>query len=250
MERCQAELKFFLKKSKEMSKIIAVLPAYNEEGRVGLAVRSLKETGAVNHIFVISDGSSDNTAEEARSSGAEVFEISKNLGKGRALREFFQHSNFFEKFKADDLLLFVDADTAQTAGEAVSLAGELLVKGKGFFSVAVFPPPRRKGGFGLVKNLASWFIERTTGRKLKAPLSGQRALFLSDLKKVLRAFDYGYGLEVAMNYLLIKNGLEPVEVKLEMSHRETGRNIKDFLHRGRQFIDVLRVVRDAYFGRL
>ena len=250
MVKCPVLLKFFPGNNRKMSRIIAVLPAYNEEGRVGLAVNSLKETGTINQIYVISDGSTDNTAEEARRAGALVYEIRRNLGKGRALREFFNKSNFLNKARANDVLLLVDADTARTAREAATLAAELMEKGEGYFVVAVFPPPRRKGGFGLVKNLARWFIKRTTGVRLKAPLSGQRALFLSDLKNVLSAFEYGYGLEVAMNYLLIKNGLKPVEVELQMIHRETGRNLRDFLHRGRQFIDVLRVIRDAYFGRL
>jgi glycosyltransferase involved in cell wall biosynthesis len=232
------------------NRIIAVLPAYNEEGRVGKAVLALKSSDKISKIFVVNDGSSDRTGEEAKKAGAYVFEIKKNLGKGRALREFFLSALAEETLKEDDVILLIDADTAQTSVAAAKLAAKLVEIGKGHFVVAVLPSPLKKGGFGLVKNLARRIIEATTGVRLKAPLSGQRALFWDDLKKVLRAFNYGYGLEVAMNYLLLKNGLLPVEVQVEMRHRETGRNLKDFYHRGRQFADVIRVVKDVYLGKL
>ncbi len=33
-----------------------------------------------------------------------------------------------------------------------------------------------------------------------------------------------------------------MEVPVKMSHAETGRNLTGFLHRGRQFVDVARVI--------
>lgn len=231
-------------------KKIAIIPAYNEEGRVGKAISSLLSTGSIDMVIVVDDGSTDKTSKEASSSGASVITIEKNIGKGRALKKAL--SNLLEEGRVEDsdIIIFVDADTEETAVHACKLINVLEEKGSGHFTVAVFPPPAKKGGIGLVKNLAFKFLKKTTGYEFRAPLSGQRAAYLSDLKKALKAFDYGYGIEVAMSYLLCKSGCTPVEVNLPMKHRETGRSVKDFLHRGRQFADVLRVIVNSWLGRL
>jgi hypothetical protein len=40
-----------------------------------------------------------------------------------------------------------------------------------------------------------------------------------------------------------------VEVETKMSHRETGRDIAGFVHRGKQFADILRVLVKRSLGR-
>lgn len=231
-------------------KAVAILPAYNEEGRVGKAVSSLLSSDAVDEVVVVDDGSKDATSEEASLSGAYVITLEKNAGKGRALKKAILTLAGEGKLEESDIVLLVDADTEETAAFACELVKVVREKGKGCFAVAVFPPPRKKGGFGLVKKLAFNFLKRTTGYEFRAPLSGQRAAYFSDLKKALNAFNYGYGIEVAMSYILCKNGCVPVEVELPMRHRETGRSPADFLHRGRQFADILRVIIDSKLGRL
>ncbi|MCX7832337.1 MAG: glycosyltransferase [Actinobacteria bacterium] len=233
-----------------MSNVIVFLPAYNEEGRVGKAVSSLLNSHLVDKLFVVNDGSTDETAKEASQSGATVINFKKNLGKGRALKQALLQKINEGEIQDDDIILLVDADTAETALEAEKLVKELKKRGRGHFVIAVFPKPKKKGGFGLAKNLAKYFLRFTTGFEFRAPLSGQRCVFFSDLKNALPAFNYGYGLEVAMSYSLCKQGLIPVEVTLSMTHRETGRNLKDFLHRGKQFLDILRVIIDSRLGRL
>lgn len=233
-----------------MSKVIVFLPAYNEEGRVGKAVSSLLNSHLVDKLFVVNDGSTDKTAKEASESGAKVINHRKNLGKGRALKQALLQKINEGEIQDDDIILFVDADTAETAGEAEKLVKELKKKGRGYFVIAVFPKPRKRGGFGLAKNLAKYFLKFSTGFEFKAPLSGQRCVFFSDLRNALPAFNYGYGLEVAMSYLLCKQGLVPIEVVLTMNHRETGRSLRDFIHRGKQFLDILRVIIDSSTGRI
>jgi len=72
---------------KHNSKIIALLPAYNEEVSIGSMV--LQTRDYVDRVIVIDDGSSDRTAMIARMAGAEVIRHSVNMGKGVALRTGF-----------------------------------------------------------------------------------------------------------------------------------------------------------------
>lgn len=225
-----------------MSTIFILIPAFNEEDRIEKTISALQEKIKLGKIFVIDDGSTDLTSEKAKKAGATVFRLEKNLGKGRALKEGINRLQKTHEIKDDNIFLFVDADTSRSACEASMLVDELKKRGTGHFTIAVFPKPKKKGGFGLVKNLARKFLEKETGFQFKAPLSGQRAVYWCDLKKAFEAFDFGYGLEVAMNYLLAKNNVKPVEIELNMTHRETGRSLKDFIHRGKQFLDVLKVI--------
>jgi len=212
--------------------VTVVIPAYNEEERIGATLRAVMQRGFAGEIIVVDDGSSDNTAMIARDAGARVIQLERNLGKGEAL-------NRAAACVSSDVVVFLDADLGDSAGQ-----GELLVKpvleGLADVAVARFPRPKKKGGFGLVKKLAAWGI-RQAGMEVKEPLSGQRAMSREVLRDVL-PFHGGFGIEVGMSIRALRHGYRIIEVDTSMSHAETGRDIKGFLHRGRQFLDVLKVI--------
>ena len=84
-------------------KSIAIIPAYNEEKTIGHVLAVLKVTPLINKIIVVSDGSTDNTVQVAKSYGVEVIELSENRGKGGAIKAGLDNN------KAD-VVLFLDAD--------------------------------------------------------------------------------------------------------------------------------------------
>ena len=61
------------------------MPAYNEERTIGNVLDALKREG-YSKVIVVDDGSSDKTADIARSKGAVVMSHPKNMGLGAALR--------------------------------------------------------------------------------------------------------------------------------------------------------------------
>ncbi|HLA68822.1 MAG TPA: glycosyltransferase family 2 protein [Bacteroidota bacterium] len=68
-------------------KLILVVPAYNEEGKIGEVVRkAVARAPMLDKILVVDDGSKDNTSEEAREAGAEVLKHAANTGAGGAIR--------------------------------------------------------------------------------------------------------------------------------------------------------------------
>ncbi|NLB18101.1 MAG: hypothetical protein GX825_05070 [Syntrophomonadaceae bacterium] len=92
----------------------------------------------------------------------------------------------------------------------------------------------------MVKRLASWGIARE-GLLVREPLSGQRAMTIEVLEAIL-PFHSGYGIEIGMTIRAVRNGYRVMEVPVNMSHAETGRDLKGFIHRGRQFLDVGKVL--------
>lgn len=69
-------------------KIIAIIPALNEEGKIGKVVSRIKHEAPrwIDDILVVDDGSVDNTASEARNEGATVISQDRNRGVGSAIR--------------------------------------------------------------------------------------------------------------------------------------------------------------------
>ncbi len=66
-----------------------LIPAFNEEKAIVEIIRYIRTYGL--DVIVIDDGSTDNTAEEARKINAVVFSHERNRGKGQALRTGFEH---------------------------------------------------------------------------------------------------------------------------------------------------------------
>ncbi|MFW6148438.1 MAG: glycosyltransferase family 2 protein, partial [Atribacterota bacterium] len=64
--------------------ISTIIPAYNEENTIEDIIKTVKKIPEIDKIIVVSDGSTDNTVEIARSLKVRVFEMEKNVGKGGA----------------------------------------------------------------------------------------------------------------------------------------------------------------------
>jgi len=80
-----------------------IIPAYNEEKRIGEVLDILTKKLKDYEIIVVDDGSTDKTKEIALSKGVKVISYKKNRGKGYAVKKGFLNAN-------GDLIGFVDAD--------------------------------------------------------------------------------------------------------------------------------------------
>ena len=85
-------------------KTCILIPAYNEEKRVGAVVREVLEYCP--HVIVVDDGSPDDTDKVAAEAGAIVLEHVHNQGKGAALQTGFDYA----RAHGYDLAITLDAD--------------------------------------------------------------------------------------------------------------------------------------------
>ena len=211
-------------------RIVGVIAAKDAEGSVGATVEAVRGLDEVDDVLVVDDGSVDATAAEARAAGATVLRLPNNVGKGAAVLAGVQAC------PDADVFLLIDADVGATAAAADRLLGPLLAD-EADLVVGVLPSGAT-GGLGTVRRLAAAGIQRAGGGRLRAPLSGQRAVrapLLRDLAGVER-----FGLEVGMTIDAVRDGARLLEVEVAMSHRRTGRSLAGFLHRGRQGRDIVR----------
>ena len=68
-----------------MERVAAVIPAYNEAERIGDVLSAVCAVDEIAEVIVVSDGSTDDTADVARKVGpkVKVLEFASNQGKER-----------------------------------------------------------------------------------------------------------------------------------------------------------------------
>ena len=217
----------------DQQRVVALVAAKDAAGRVGATVASLVSLGSVHDVVVVDDASSDGTGEEALAAGARVLRLPRNLGKGGAVRAGVAAT------PEADVYLLVDADVGDTAARAEALL-EPVVAGEADLTIGVLPAAGKRGGMGLVRDLAATGIRLATGSGVRAPLSGQRAVKAELLRSLPLA--ERFGLETAMTIDARRAGARVVEVDVAMDHRHRGRSVAGFRHRAGQGADIVRAL--------
>jgi len=220
-------------------RVAVIITAYNEAARIEATLEALATAFPSAAVWVADDGSTDATALLARQAGARVVRSERMIGKGAAAtlaaREALEDAR---KNYDEPIFVLCDGDLAASAGRLSALV-DTVRDGEAEMAVAAFAT-RVGGGVGLAVGFARWAIRRRCGLKMRAPISGQRALRTSVLEDVL-PFARGFGMEIGMTIDAARAGHRIAEVELDLAHRATGRTFSGFLHRGRQLVDFVRV---------
>ena len=182
----------------------AVIPAYNESGRISAVLEAVAQAKHIQEIIVVTDGCSDNTANEARavmerlaSTFAEnaargigcrelrVFELKHNIGKGGAMT--------YGALRTEaDVLLFLDADLIGLETQQVDdlLAPMLCEEPSQRADMAL-------GLFGAVRGgIFGWWLG--VCHRQMAALTGQRAIRREVFLAVPGLTNSRFGIETAI----------------------------------------------------
>jgi len=221
-------------------RVSVLIPAWNEADRIGQTILAVRALPNIHEIIVIDDGSSDETYRVSMEAGARVIRHRTNHGKGAAL-----YSGILAA-PSSDVVVFLDADMGETAVEIEKLI-KPIVENRCDMTIGRLPRPMR-GGFGLVKGFARRGIRYLGGIDVEAPLSGQRACNRRALDAI-GSLGHGYGVEVAMTIDAARGGMRLLEVEVVMKNREYGRDLRGFLHRGRQLMQIARVLLNRWQTR-
>ncbi|SHJ65001.1 glycosyltransferase family 2 protein [Tepidibacter formicigenes] len=227
----------------ENKHISIIIPAYNEKDKIKDTIEGIKDLNCIDEIIIIDDGSSDNTFKIASSyECVKAYRLDKNMGKGYALNYGLKIA-----MKNSDIIGFLDGDLGRTSSEVEKLIYPIL-NNECDVTIAKFPPAKKKGGFGFVKKLAKNGVKFLTGEELDSTLSGQR-IFKKEVLKEFKEIPFGYGVEVGMTIDILKKGYKVKEVLVNMTHNETGRDLKGFIHRGKQFYHINIILLKKMLGR-
>ena len=217
---------------------IVIVTAHDEADRLPATLRALGAAFPRARVLVADDGSTDGTAQAAVAGGAEVVRTGHVIGKGGAAT--LAARRVLSRALEPDPPVFVlcDGDLGETAAQLPALE-RAVREGRCDLAVGSFAT-RVGGGFGLAVGFAHRVIRRLTGLDLQSPISGQRALNGAAFAVVV-PFSPRFGMEIGMTVDAARAGFRLEEVRLELSHRATGRTWRGFVHRGRQLADFVAV---------
>lgn len=203
------------------ARICVVVPAYNEARAVGEVVTGLRRHLPRARVVVIDDGSADDTAAAATEAGAAVVRLPVNLGIGGAVQAGYRYA----LRHGFTMAMQVDGDGQHEPSEAVRLvdavlAGADLALGSRWLGRGDYVAPRsRRAGM----HVLSAIVRMRTGRLFTDTTSGFRALGPAALRLFADSYPPDFP-EVESLVLAARQGLEVVEVPVEMHEREHGRS--------------------------
>lgn len=219
-----------------MSSRAVIVLAYQEEEGIAQTISTLQRAqraGVIDRILVVDDGSTDDTTRIAREKGIEVLSLRENRGKAYG---FCAGAFYFSRKNPPQMIAVLDADLEPFTPAQLNKLFEPLERN-----------PKQKMAIGSV---------RIGGAPIKPEYSGERAirfaglapLFKGNMKWLqyfgLRAASgkpnqyvmserIGYGLEGALDRLLIPLGRKPESVQVDcgfVSLRTESRFGRNIMH--------------------
>jgi len=208
-----------------------LIPSYNEERTIGSIVRKLKDREFT--VYVVDDGSSDNTALRAAEGGAILIKNDVNMGKGAALR------NGFNRILADsgfNSVIIMDGDDQHDIDDIEHLikkareSGSDLVLGNRMQDTSRMPLIRIA-----TNRFMSWLLSVITGRNIPDTQCGFRLVKTALLKTVtLRSSNYDIDSEMILKAAKAGFKIDSAPVKTVYGDEKSKIN---------PFVDTLRFIR-------
>ena len=210
-----------------MKRVMAMLPAYNEEAHLPEVLSELKQY--IETILVIDDGSVDRTVEIARDMGVNVLSRGYNLGVGQTTRDGLE----WALEQGFDAAVMLDSDGQHKPSEITRFLEKFerdqnrLIIGERDYKQM---PIRRR----MSNTFGRWMLSKSIGQYLPDNQSGYRLVEKDLIVKLLDTKEAGYNFMVEMIILCLASGWEIGWVPIstiygdEKSHQKALYQIKGF----------------------
>jgi glycosyltransferase involved in cell wall biosynthesis len=204
------------------SKIIAIIPAYNEHDHIQAVVSAARQHLPV---WVVDDGSRDDTAVLAEAAGARVVRQMPNQGKGAALVAGFRLC----LAEGLDAAITLDADGQHDPAEI-----PLFLESFARRPVALIIGQRNYAQMPLLRRTSNTFgrmmISLALGQYIPDNQSGFRLIARPLLELMANSPEKGYELEVDMITLCLKNRLGLAWVPIRTIYAGQASHIRKWHH--------------------
>ena len=221
-------------------KLLAIVPAFNEEKAVGEVVREIQVAWPEADVLVIDDGSRDSTAAAAAAAGARVVRLPFNLGIGGAVQAGYRVA-WDEGY---DVAVQIDGDGQHPPDQlpllidAMAAGAESIVIGTRFQGDGDYQASRARRGAIM---FLSWLVSRIVGRSLTDVTSGFRAADRRAIALFADHYPHDYP-EVEAIVMAAREGLRVSEVPVAMRQRSAGSSSITPLRSGYYMLKVLQKI--------
>lgn len=203
------------------SKVLIIIPAYNEEGNIKRVIDDLRENYPQYDYMAINDGSRDHTAEILDKNGFSHIDMPINVGLAGGV----QTGMMYAYKHGYDYAVQYDGDGQHDAAYIQDMIDAMnncdICIGSRFVDKKKPSSLRMLGS-----NIISAVIKITTGKTIKDPTSGMRMFNRSTMKIMANGIDYGPEPDTIAH--LIRSGAQVKEVQVEMRERVDGESYLNF----------------------
>jgi glycosyltransferase involved in cell wall biosynthesis len=204
-----------------IGRLLFIVPAYNEQDNLPVVVDDLRRYFPGADIIVVNDGSSDDTANVARSLGVYLLDLPCNIGIGGSV----QTGLLFAARRGYDVAVQFDGDGQHRADQVATLLASLaqgydVAIGSRFLGPSTYRPPlTRRAGITTLRWVNSLVLRRT----ITDSTSGFRAYGPAAIAFLAAEYPHDYP-EPESVVTLCRSGFRVTEVPVAMRHRQGGRS--------------------------
>jgi glycosyltransferase involved in cell wall biosynthesis len=201
----------------------AIMPALNEAGQIGAVIEEIQAVDPDIEVIVVDDGSTDQTAAEARRAGAEVIRLPYNLGIGGAVQTGYKYA-FEHGF---EIAFQIDGDGQHDPSQLDAIVEPIardeadIVIGSRFLGLGQYRAP-------FVRRIGMTVFARLVSTIVRQPLSDTSSSFRAVNRRAMKLFaheyPHGYLETVEATVMASKYGLRLMEVPVLMRQRMFGRS--------------------------
>ena len=215
------ESKWLREKMYKNKTIAVVIPAYNEETKIGNVIETMPTF--VDYTIVVNDGSTDKTADIAKAKGVIVLTHKKNKGVGAAIATGIRKALMLNI----DIMVNIDADGQFNPQDIIKLINPIITKQADFVTGSRFKDPDYYPQMSKIKfignKIMSYLISRITGQKFYDVSCGFRAYSKESLIRLNLFGDFTYTQETFLD--LTFKGISIVEIPIKVrGTREHGKS--------------------------
>lgn len=211
------------KLQKNISKILIILPCFNEEQSIGTILQKLKGINVIGCELIalpVNDASTDNTLKEIKKHSNHYLDLPKNLGIGGAVQSgliYALQNNF-------DIAVQMDGDGQHPPLELIKIIAPILKNdtdvciGSRFINKEGFQSSfLRRAGIKFLSTL----IKLSCGQTISDCTSGYRAFNKRAIEECVKYYPKKYP-EPESAVHLIKKGIRVMEIPVKMEARDGG----------------------------
>lgn len=214
-----------------------IIPARNEAGTIGVLLQSLIRAYPGAEVIVVNDGSEDDTAQIASSSGARVISIPYSMGNGAAVKAGAREAT-------GDIFIFMDADGQHQVEEIGKL---LKVMNEGYDMVIGARSIKSHASKAryLANLIYNWFASWVSGHRVQDLTSGFRAVKAENFREFLYMLPNGFSYPTTITMAMFRAGYRIAYVSVDVGMRE-GRSHIHPLVDGIRFLLIIFKVGTLY----
>lgn len=217
--------------------VSVIIPAFNEGESIGMLVRQIRSLHPNYEIIVVNDGSTDETADVAKDSGAIVYSHPYNVGNGAAVKSGI-------RIASGEILALMDGD-GQHDPEDIAGMVELFPE---YDMVVGARPAGQQSSFlrGAGNRVLNWLASYVAKFPIQDLTSGFRAVKADVAHKFLYLLPNTYSYPTSLTLGVLREGWCVKYLPIEVKARKKGKSQIRLIRDGAKFIMIITKICTLY----